>query len=170
MEVYEAVKTMLAIREYRDESVPDEVVDQIVEAGRLTASAMNKQHWDFVVVREPKTLQALGQLASTGGYIAGAPLAIAIAVPNSTLGHIDGARAAQDMMLVAWQAGVGSNWVGNVNTPEIKELLQLPEDRMVLVVMPFGYPVEEVGQGVKDRKPVSEVAHAERYGVPYRNN
>jgi nitroreductase len=167
MDVFEAVKTMLAVRSYKEDPIPGEIIHRLVEAGRLTASAMNRQHWDFVVVQDRRTLQKLGDLASTGGYIAGAPLAIAVAVPDSFLGHIDGARAAQDMMLVAWQAGIGSNWVGKVNTPEIKELLNLPEERMVLTVIPFGYPAAAVGQGLKDRKPLSEVAHAERYGRPY---
>ncbi|HEX6387541.1 MAG TPA: nitroreductase family protein [Anaerolineae bacterium] len=168
MDVFEAVKTMLAVRSYRDESIPDEMVTRILEAGRLSASSQNKQHWDFIAVREPATLRRLGELARTGGYIAGASLAIAVVVPDRPVGYIDGARATQDMMLVAWEAGIGSNWVGNVNTDAIKELLNIPADRMVLTVIPFGYPVEELGEGIKDRKPLSEVAHAERFGQPYR--
>jgi nitroreductase len=168
MDVFEAVKTMLAVRRYKNEPIPGEITGRIVEAGRLTGSAMNRQDWDFVLIQDGQTLQRLGELASTGGYIAQAPLAIAVAVPDSTLGRIDGARAVQDMMLVAWQAGVGSNWVGNVNTPEIKKLLNVPQDRMILTVIPFGYPAEEIGRGVKDRKPLSAVAHANQYGSPYR--
>lgn len=169
MDIFDTVKTMLAVRGYKADPIPGEIVSRIVEAGRLTASAMNRQHWDFVVVQDRQALQQLGKLASTGPYIAQAPLAIAVAVPDSILGHIDGARAVQDMMLVGWEAGVGSNWVGNVNTAEIKKLLNIPEDKMVLTIIPFGYPAEEIGRGVKDRKPLSEVAHAGRYGTPYRS-
>jgi nitroreductase len=167
VEVFQAVKTMLAVRSYRNESIPDELVTRIVEAGRLTGSSRNRQPWDFVVVRNPETLRRLGELASTGSYIAGAPLAIAVVVPDSPVGYMDGARATQDMMLVAWEAGVGSNWVGNVNTEPIKKLLNVPQDRMVLNIIPFGYPTEALGQGIKDRKPLAEVAHAERFGNPY---
>ena len=167
MDVFKAVKTMLAVRNYKDKPIPGEIVTRIVEAGRLTASAMNRQHWDFVVVQDGRTLKRLGELASTGPYIAQAPLAIAVTVPDSILGHIDGARAAQDMMLVAWESGVSSNWVGNVNTTEIKKLLNIPEDKLVLTVIPFGYPAKEIGRGVKNRKPLSEVAHAGRYGTSF---
>ncbi len=167
MEIFEAIKTMLAVREYRSEPVPLDVVTRIVEAGRLTASAMNRQPWDFVVIREPRTLQRLGELASTGSYIAQAPVAIAVVVPDSTWGPIDGARAVQDMMLAAWGEGIGSNWVGNANTEEIKNLLNVPGDRVVLTVIPFGYPAEELGQGRKNRKPLADVTHAERFGQPY---
>lgn len=167
MKTFEAIKTMLAVRSYQDKPIPADVVTRIVEAGRLTGSSQNTQQWDFVVVQNRETLQKLGQLASSGAYIGQAPLAIAVVVPNSTVGHIDGARATQDMMLAAWEEGIGSNWVGNVNTEPIKTLLNIPQGKMVLNIIPFGYPTETVGQGVKKRKPLAEVAHREKFGQPY---
>src|SRR5690606_19171832 len=119
------------------------------------------------VVRNRDTLRRLGELASTGRYIANAPMAVAVVVPEGTYGYIDGTRAAQDMMLAAWEEGIGSNGVGNGNAPEIKELLGIPEDRMVLVLIPFGYPAGAVGVGRKNRKALSEIAHAERFGQPF---
>ncbi len=167
MEVYQAVHTMLAVREYEAKLIPDAVVTRILEAARWTGSSRNRQHWNFVAVREPSTLQKLGQLASTGSYIAQAALAVAVIVPEGPVGYIDGARATQDMMLVAWEAGIGSNWVGNVNTPVIKDMLGVQAGDMVLTIIPFGYPVKKVGAGMKDRKPLAKVAHAERVGQPY---
>lgn len=167
MEVFEAVKTLLAIRQYEDKPIPEQSVQRILEAARLTASSKNTQQWDFVVMRNKETLRQLGELARTGPYIAGAPLAIAVVVPERSIGYVDGARAVQDMMLVAWEDGIGSNWVGNVNTEEIKALLNVPEDHMVLTVVPFGYPVRDVGEGKKQRKALSEIAHVERFGQPY---
>ena len=167
MEVYEAIRTMLAVREYEDRSIPDEVVTRIVDAGRLTGSSRNTQKWDFVVVRDRETLRQLGSLASTGKYIADAPLAIAVVVPEGPTGYVDGARATQDMMLAAWAEGIGSNWVGNANTSEIKSLLNIPSERMVLTLIPFGYPARKVGKGRKQRKALAEVAHAERFGQPF---
>jgi nitroreductase len=167
MDVFEAIKTMLAVRDYQPQSIPDAVLSRILEAARLTGSSRNRQEWDFVVVRDQARLQQLGQLASTGPYIANAPLAIAVVVPDAPVGYIDGTRATQDMMLAAWAEGIGSNWVGNVNTPPIRELLNIPAGRMVLVVIPFGYPVQKVGAGRKERKALAAVAHAERYGQPF---
>src|SRR5688572_27272576 len=117
MQVFDAIRTMLAVREYQDKPIPEDVVKRILEAARLTGSARNQQHWDFVVVRNRDTLRRLGELASTGRYIANAPMAVAVVVPEGTYGYIDGTRAAQDMMLAAWEEGIGSNWVGNGNTP-----------------------------------------------------
>jgi nitroreductase len=120
-----------------------------------------------VVVRDRDTLQKLGELASTGPYIGQAQLAVAVVVPDTPTGYIDGTRAAQDMMLAAWGEGVGSNWVGNVNKDAIKSLLNVPGDRMILTIIPFGYPAQKTGKGKKNRKPLTEVAHAERYGESY---
>ena len=94
-------------------------------------------------------------------------MAVAVVVPEGTYGYIDGTRAAQDMMLAAWGEGIGSNWVGSGDTPEVKELLGIPNDRKVLVLIPFGYPAGSVGAGRKNRKALSEVAHAERFGQPF---
>ncbi len=70
MEVFEAVRTLLAVRNYQDKSVPPEVVRRIIEAGRLTGSGMNRQRWHFIVVESRDTLRQLGALAKTGPYIA----------------------------------------------------------------------------------------------------
>lgn len=167
MDVFEAVRTMLAIRDYADRPIPADVVHRIVEAGRLTGSSRNRQQWDFVVVTERAALVQLGALAPTGPYIAQAALAIAVVVPDSPVGYMDGGRAAQNMMLAAWGAGVGSNWVGNMNTPEVKTLLGIPTEKLVLAVLPFGYPAKPVGKGKKQRKPLGEVAHQGRFGTPF---
>ena len=58
--VFDAVRTVMAIRDYQEKAIPADVVTRIVEAGRLTASASNAQEWHFVVVRDPENLRALG--------------------------------------------------------------------------------------------------------------
>jgi nitroreductase len=168
MNVFEAIKTLLAVRTYQDRPIPDEVVTRILEAARLTGSSRNKQLWDFVVVRNKETLKTLGSLASTGPYIADAAMAIAVVVPDAPVGYMDGARATQNMMLAAWEEGIGSNWVGNMNNDEVRRLLNVPQEKMVLNVIPFGYSDKPVGAGRKERKPLAEVAHSERFGQAYR--
>jgi nitroreductase len=168
MNVNEAIRTLLAVRRYQDRPIPDDVVRRIVEAGHLTASAANKQPWHFVVVRDPETLRQLGSLARTGPYIAGAPLAIVVAVDKTPYAVSDGSRAIQDMMLAAWDAGVGSNWVGFAGGLDaVKPLLGIPDDLEILAILPFGYPADRVGQGKKARKPLAEIAHRERWGQPF---
>jgi len=168
MDVFDAVRTVLAVRRYKDRPVPDAVVHRIVEAGRLTASSMNKQPWHFVVVQERETLRKLGAATATGPYVADAPLAIVVAVEKASAFAVsDASRAIQSMVLTAWAEGVGSNWAGFGGLDEVKAMLSIPGELDVLAVLPFGYPVDPVGRGKKQRKPLGEVAHQERFGQPF---
>src|SRR5579859_6115936 len=119
METSDAIRTVLAVRRFKDTPIPEPILRQIVEAGHLTASSQNGQPWHFIVVRDKQTLRRLGQLAHTGPYIPQAPLAIVVAMDNSPYDISDGSRAIQDMMLAAWSQGIGSNWVGFNNLTEV---------------------------------------------------
>lgn len=168
MEVFEAVRTVLAVREYQDKPVPPDVVRRIVEAGRLTGSAMNAQPWHFIVVENREALGRLGAVATSGPYVAQAPLAIAVAIERTKFGVSDGSRAIQSMMLTAWADGVGSNWAGFVGgLTGVNPILGIPSTLDVLAVVPFGYPTRRLGKGKKQRKPLSQVAHRERLGQPF---
>jgi nitroreductase len=167
MDVFEAVRTVLAVRSYRSDPIPQEVVARIVEAGRLTGSSMNGQPWHFVVVDDKSTIQRMGQLAKSGPYITQAPLVIVVAIGKTVYGVSDGSRAIQSMVLTAWADGVGSNWVGFSNLEEIRTLLAVPDDYEILAALPFGYPVDPGGQGKKKRKPLAEVASHGRFGQPF---
>lgn len=167
MEVYDAVHTMLAVRSYQERPIPPDVVHNIVEAGRLTGSSMNRQPWHFIVVEGQETLRTLGTLAQSGPYVAQAPLAIVVAVERTRFAVSDASRAIQSMMLTAWAAGIGSNWVGFQGMDEVKALLDIPQELDVLAIVPFGYPVQAIGKGRKQRKGLAEVAHRERFGQPF---
>jgi nitroreductase len=167
MDVFEAIRTLLAVRSYRDTPVPDAVVRRILEAGRLTGSGMNRQPWHFLVIRDRDTLRRLGALASSGPYVAQAPLAIVVATDRTKFAVSDASRAIQSMLMAAWADGVGSNWVGFGGLESTRALLDIPASLDVLAILPFGYPARAVGRGKKARKPLGEVAHLERYGRPF---
>lgn len=168
MEVFEAIRTVLAVREYADRPVPDEVVRKVIEAGRLTGSSKNAQPWHFVAIRERETLRRLGEVATSGRYVAGAAFAVAVAVERSSpFGMSDGSRAVQSMVLAAWEEGVGSNWIGFANLTDVERMLALPEDYQIIALLSFGYPAARLGLGKKRRKPLGEVASSERFGEPF---
>jgi nitroreductase len=167
MDAFEAARTILAVRRYRRKSVPEAVLRRILEAGRLTGSATNRQPWQFIVVQDPETLRELGALARTGPHVAKAPVAIVVAIEKSRFAVSDASRAIQSMLLTAWADGVGSNWVGFGGLEGVKRLLNIPADLEVLAILPFGYPAKRVGRGKKDRKTLALIAHRERYGQPF---
>ena len=167
MEVYDAVRTVLAVRAYQKRPVPPEIVHRIVEAARWTASSMNGQPWHFIVVEDPDVLKKIGALIRSGSYVAQAPLAVVVAMEKSIYAVSDASRAIQSMILTAWSEGVGSNWVGFENLSALRPLLDIPENIDVLAVVPFGYAIKKIGRGMKKRKPLSEIAHHERFGQPF---
>jgi nitroreductase len=166
MDVFDAIRTLLAVRRYQDKPVPEATLRRIVEAGRLTGSAKNVQPWLFVVVQDPDVLRQLGRLARTGAHVAQAAAAIVVAVEPSPFAVSDASRAIQSMLLAAWGDGVGGNWVGFGGLEEVRTLLAIPAGLDVLAILPLGYPAGVVGRGKKRRKPLGTVAHRERYGRP----
>jgi nitroreductase len=168
VEVFEAVRTVLAVRRYRDTPISSDLIGRIVDAGRLTGSSMNAQPWQFIVVEDRAMLARLGALARTGPYIAQAALAIVVLIEKTKYAVSDASRAIQSMILTAWSEGVGSNWVGFLGLSQVKPLLEIPDDLDVLAIVPFGYPAERLGRGRKQRKPLAKVAHSERFEQPFR--
>lgn len=169
METFDAIRTVLAVRSYTDEPIPETALLKILEAGRLTGSASNKQPWHFVVVQDPDTLTQIAEaLPRHGPYIAGAPLAIAVVIEPTNLALSDGSRAVQSMVLTAWAEGIGSNWVGFPGLSDAaKPILGIPEDHDLLAIVPFGYPTDPGGKGRKTRRPLEEVASRERWSAPF---
>ena len=168
MEVFEAVRTVLAVRRYTDTPVPAPVIGRIVEAGRLAASSINMQPWHFVLIEDRTTLRKLGATMRSGRYIADAAFAIVVLVEkDSPYAVSDASRAIQNMILVAWSDGVGSNWVGFGSMPEVEKLVGAPKTFEGLAVVPFGYPAAKLGRGRKKRKPIGDVVSRERFGSPF---
>ena len=167
MEVFDAVRTVLAVRSYQDKRIPPDTVRRIVEAGRVTASSMNGQPWHFIVVENRETLRRLGALARTGPYVAHAPMAVVVAIEKTKFAVSDASRAIQSMILTAWSDGIGSNWVGFMELTGVGALLGIPDDLDVLAILPFGYPPQVRGRGGKQRKSLSQVAHRERFGQAF---
>lgn len=167
MDVFEAVRTVLAVREYQDKPVPPAVIRKVVEAAHLTGSSMNAQPWRFVVVEDREMLQKLGAAARSGPYTAGAAFAVVVAHEPSRFGMSDCSRAVQSMVLTAWEEGVGSNWVGFGGLEAVNELLGIPPEIEVVAIVPFGYPVKKLGKGKKKRKPLGEIVRKGRWDVPF---
>lgn len=166
-EVFDTIRTVLAVREYQGQELPDDVVRRILEAGHLTASAANRQPWHFILVRDRESLRELGTLDRTGRYTADAGAAVVVAyAKDSPYGVSDASRAIQSMILTAWADGVGSNWTGFGGMEAIRKRFGLPDTYEVLAVIPLGYPKRKLGRGRKNRKPFDQVVSSERFGTP----
>lgn len=167
MDVTDAIETRLEVREYRDEPVDDGTKRRILNAGRLASSGSNRQHWRFLLVDDDDELDHLAELSSTGAWVAGADFAVVILTDADYPPRgIDAGRALTYMQLTGWDAGVGS-CLYTVNNPALYDGLEIPDDFELTAVLGFGFPtfdVEDV-RGVKDRRPLEEVAYHGRFGT-----
>ena len=170
LEVYDCLRSRLTVRSFKADPVPDAVVTKIVQAAWWAPSSRNQQPWHFIVIRDAGTLKRMGEIATSGRFIAGAPMAIAIVMDGADRPELDAGRALQQMELMAWAEGLGTCFVGlrvAEQNRQIKELLRIPAEMDLITVMPFGYRDDHMKGTRRCRKPISEIVHSERFGEEY---
>ncbi|MQF70000.1 nitroreductase [SAR202 cluster bacterium AD-804-J14_MRT_500m] len=167
MDVYKAIRSRVAVREFTSDMVPDHVICKIVRAARWAPSQRNRQPWHFIVIKSKDTLEHIGTLAPSGEYIATAPTAIAVIMSNSRMAQFDSARAIENMILTAWSEGIGTCYVGGIDREAVKHILGVPKEMELITVMPFGFPTDAAKTSGKHRKSLSEIVHQERFGTRY---
>jgi nitroreductase len=134
-----------SIRKYDDRDVPNDVLNKIMEAGRQSPSAANRQPYHFIVVSDSEIKNKLTGLIS--GFLKNAPIVIVgCANPKALLtgkwAVVDTTIALENMVLAAWSLGVGSCWIGAFNEQKVKDKLQIPENWKVVALLSLGYPAE----------------------------
>ncbi len=161
MDVFEAIQQRRSVRSYTGAPIPRQDLEKIVDAGRMAATGHNCQPWDFIVITRPDLIERLGQVRK---WMAQSGAIIAIVLDPSTRYWLeDGSAAAQNILLACTGLGYGSCWVEGGVIPvenELKELLGVPAEKRLLIVVTIGEPAE---QPVKEKKPLEEVLHWERY-------
>ncbi|MBV9800516.1 MAG: nitroreductase family protein [Solirubrobacterales bacterium] len=160
MDVFLAVASRREVREYLDRSLPESAVNRILEAGRVSGSSRNRQPWSFVVVDDPGVREGLADAVYVADNVRGASLVLAITVRGRGPVLFDAGRAAQNMMLVAWNEGIGSCPNGMGDPDGVARLLGLEEDERPVTVLTFGYPVRP--RDPARRSPEDWIARADR--------
>jgi len=168
MKVFDAISLRRSIRKYKSDPVEKGKLERILEAGRLSPSAVNKQPWHFIVVRDPSVRESLR--ASYGqSWFVNAPLIIVVcADPSSAwvrrdgeeFWKVDAAIALQDMILCATEEGLGTCWIGAFSEEPARRVLKIPEKIRIAAMTPLGY-ADESKKPVSDRKPLKEITHYE---------
>jgi nitroreductase len=163
------LRCLRAVRSFRPDPVPREVVDDILEVARWSGSASNRQPWELVVVRDEETLGALARVEGYAHHLKGASLGIVLVMAGERAEQetYDEGRLAERVMLAALAHGVGSSvgWIVGSGRDAAKQILGIPEGRVVRTAISLGYPDEGArGQRAgQARKPLSEIVHEERY-------
>lgn len=141
MDAFLALVSRREVRDYDERPLPDDAVRRILEAGRLAGSSRNRQERRFIAVRDPGVRAALAEIVHTPANVRGASLVIAVVTRGRGRTGIDAGRAAQNMMLAAWNEGIGSTPNGIADAEGLAEVLAHGDDERVAIVLTFGYPV-----------------------------
>ena len=137
-------------------AVPADLVERILDAGRLSGSSKNTQRWTFVVVEDPERKAALAKEVYAPENVEGAGLVVAVLGKRD----YDVGRASQNMFLAAWNEGVGSSPTGVPDPAAAARALGLADGEEVAIVLTFGYPAR--GRDPKSRSADEWSARANR--------
>jgi nitroreductase len=170
---WEAVDSLRVCRDFAARPLEPWALERILDAGRRTGSSKNQQRWAFITCLERAHLARLATLGPWAGHLAGAAVAVALLSPDPRLpgAHVslawDLGRAAQNMMLVAWELGIGSVPATVYEHERARDLLGYPEDWHCEFILSFGYPADPAmlvaPKRPGGRRPLVELVHAERW-------
>lgn len=168
MDVFDAISTQRAIRTFDGRPLPEDALTRILQAGRRAPSSMNEQRWAFVVCTDRGHLSELASVGEWAAHVAGAAAVVALVTPEAGEDWrresiaFDLGQCAQDMMLAAWELGVGSAHAAVYEQGHARELLGFPVGWRCEYLLSFGYPAR-MPTTKGGRKPLEELVHRERW-------
>jgi len=170
---WEAIDSLRVVREFSSQPLEPWVVERLTEAGRRTGSSKNQQRWAFIVCRDRVHLAELATLGPWAGHLAGAAVAIALLTPSPATTDAplsvmwDLGRAAQSMVLAAWELGIGSVPATVYEHDRARELLGYPADWHCEFILSFGHPADSAlltaPKRAGGRRALDELVHEERW-------
>ena len=173
METWQAINSVRVVRRFSDRPIDPEHLDRILNAARRTGSSKNQQGWAFITVVEREQLQLLTDVGPYADHLAGAAVAIALVRPDASDEHKlrsimwDLGRAAQNMVLAAWELGIGSVPATVYDLALASRLLGLPADQKCDFIMSFGHPADPTvlttPNRVGGRRSLEEIVHREHW-------
>ena len=169
MDIYDLIRLRKSVRAYLPRDVEEDKLMRVLDAGRRAPSAGNRQEWRFIVVRDENIKKKLAG-ASNQAFIAEAPVVIACCAEDQ--GHImpcglpsvliDAAIAIDHITLAAVAEGLGTCWVGGFNADKTRKILNIPENVVIVELLPLGYPTDP-SEVQKDRKALDEIVKRETW-------
>ncbi len=159
MNVIEAIESRRSIRKFKPDPIPSETLRKILEAGRLSPSAGNRQPYKIIAVTDETIREGMSK-GRYNQFIKDAPVVI---VGCDRVGDdwsrrwsmVDTTIALEHVVLAAWSLGVGSCWIGDFSKPNLRELLEIPQDYEVIAQIALGFPDELPNERAK--KPFEEL-------------
>ena len=171
-EVTREMRRVRQARRYRPDTVPADVIAELLEIARWTGSSRNTQPWEFIVIQDKEQLRKISQVRTPINWVADAPLAIALVLngANPLSEAFDEGRVTERLLIGARILGLGGGtaWFGDeAQQAAGKEILGVPPERTANSVVALGYPEtfkdHRPNPSTPGRKPHRELISHERY-------
>lgn len=170
MNVLEAIRMKRAVRQFAETPLTEDVIHNILNAGRRSQSSKNSQPWQFIAIQDKAILRALSECGTWAGHLAGAALGVAILTPDPSEKFqimFDAGQAAAYMQLAAWELGVGSVPASIYEPEKARDILGFPEELYLRIALSFGYPSEKTVLSAAPqkggRREFEDVVHWDRW-------
>jgi len=175
MEVSEAIRIRRSTRSYDSTPVPDDVLQRVLESGRIAPSTSNLQPWHFIVVTDANRRCVLSK-GRWADFLTESPVVIVGCADTRTSRKwpiVDVSIAMQQMVLAATAEGLGTCWIGSFSEKSVKGLLKVPEHLQVVAMLALGYPRDK-GAALKPpatrkRKALEKITSWEEYGMQHQH-
>ena len=165
MDTFECITTKLEVREFSTLGVPPEIKLKVLESARLTGTGLNTQHWRFILVENKDNLKKMAEDSTSGSWVEGANFAVIVLTnPKYNFHLIDAGRVLQNMQLAAWNHGVSSGLFTGIREEKFRSDYAIPKDLSPTIIIGFGYPARKLTGKRKNRLPLHELVHYEKYG------
>jgi nitroreductase len=171
VDTWDAIRSRRNVRTYKDEPIPGEHLDRILEAARRAPSSRNEQRWDFVVVTDRDRLRELSKVWRAAGHVASSAATIALIAPLAEEGAVresieyDLGQATMSILLAAVDLGIGTGHAAVDDQELARRILGHPEDRFCAYLIALGYPADRPVAPLQrpDRRPLEDVVHRDRW-------
>jgi nitroreductase len=171
MNVKEAIEHRRSVREYQDKQIPEDIINELLDAARKAPSAKNTQSHKYFVIKDKEIIAKLKEGESfKQPFVYQAPLIIVCCAnpkdyPESVdvddtpenYSLVDLSIATSFMTLRATELGLGSVYIAWLYRDNIRKVLQIPDDYMIPYALAIGYPNPDEEKRIRPRKEVSEI-------------
>jgi len=171
VDTWNAITSRRNVRTYADRPIAPEDLDRILEAGRRSPSASNRQMWDFIVCTERAQLEELSRVWRGAGHVASSAATIVLLAPKTdddrmrALAQFDLGQVAMSMIIAAASLGIGSGHASVGDQDLARRILGFPDDRVCAYLIALGYPADRALAPLRriNRRPFDEVVHRGRW-------
>ncbi|HTH42704.1 MAG TPA: nitroreductase family protein [Terracidiphilus sp.] len=159
----EVLKSRRSIRSYTQVTVPQGIIEDVVDCARMAPTAMNEQPWDFIAVTKRDLLRQIPPMLGHADFVAEAAFVVLVLGREVSYAVEDCCAATENLLIAAAAHGLGACWVAGTRLgygPVVTEAFGAPADRQLVAIVSFGYPAEDPKV---EKRPLADVLHWEKF-------